>query len=580
MLVRVIWVLSCAFVGSFLLASPVQAKADIVFRNGVIYTVDETRSWASAVAIENGKFVYVGSSAGVESHIGKSTSIVDLGGKMVLPGIHDPHVHVVTGGLSLTKCPLYDAPSQREMLDTIAVCAGHNKETTWLIGQGWWMDAFSGISMPTKELLDSVVPDRPAVFMSGDLHTLWVNSKALEIAGITRETPDPDNGRIDRDPQTGEPSGTLQEDPAFDLVLKHVDRFTDQDLTAGLRHGQIHLNSFGVTAIQDAKIRLVGNNDYRSLNAYQALDKAGGLTLRTIGNLFWETSIDADEQIETMKAARSKQAGANFKATTVKIWVDGIIETETAALMEPYVNRPEFRGRLKMTANDLTDIVTKLDREKFQIHIHAIGDRAIKASLIAYAAARETNGVRDSRHHISHIQLIDPVDIPRFRELDVVANFQPLWAYADTWIEKLTVPRLGRERLRWMYPIGSIVRDGAIVAFSSDWSVSSANPFEGMEVAITRMSPYNARTKVFNAEERIVLHDAIASYTINGAFVNFLDDKTGSIEVGKLADMIVIDRNLFEIPASDISNTAVLLTLLEGVPVHGRLDDVQTASVD
>ncbi len=576
---RVFWVLSCALVGSVHLSSPIQAKADIVFRNGVIYTVDETRSWASAVAINNGKFIYVGSSAGVDQHIGKSTTVVDLGGKMVLPGIHDPHVHPASGGLSLTKCPLYDSPSKDETLNTIAVCAGHNKDTTWLLGQGWWMDAFGGISMPTKELLDSVVLDRPAAFMSGDLHTLWVNSKALEIAGITRETPDPNNGRIDRDPQTGEPSGTLQEDPAFDLVLKHVDRYSDEDLVAGLRQGQIHLNSLGITAIQDAKIRLVGNSDYHSLKAYLTLDKAGGLTMRTIGNLFWETGIEVEEQIEAMKAARATRTGKKFRATTVKIWVDGIIETETAALMEPYVNKPEFRGRLKMTANELTDIVTKLDREKFQIHIHAIGDRAIKASLIAFAAAREANGVRDSRHHISHIQLMDPIDIPRFRELDVVANFQPLWSYADTWIEKLTVPRLGRGRLRWMYPIGSIVRDGAKVVFSSDWSVSSANPFEGMEVAITRMSPYEA-TKVFNAEERIVLHDAIASYTINGAFVNFLDDKTGSIEVGKLADMIVIDRNLFEVPAREISDTEVLLTLLEGVPVHGRLNDVQTASAE
>ena len=261
-------------------------------------------------------------------------------------------------------------------------------------------------------------------------------------------------------------------------------------------------------------------------------------------------------------------------ATTVKIWLDGVIESHTAALLEDYADKPGFKSDITLPALELNRVARALDSLGFQIHYHAIGDYAVHASLDSAEFARTHNGIRDSRHHICHVQVVDPADISRFRELNVIANFQPLWAYEDAYIIDLTYPRLGSDRSKYLYPIGSIHRSGAVVAFGSDWEVSSANPLEGIETAVTRLGADGSTTEVFLPDERISLPDAIASYTINSAYTNFLDDRTGSIEVGKLADVIVLDNNLFEIEPAQISDTRVVLTLLDGEPVYGSLDDL------
>jgi predicted amidohydrolase YtcJ len=273
-----------------------------------------------------------------------------------------------------------------------------------------------------------------------------------------------------------------------------------------------------------------------------------------------------------MKRLRSEYTRGHVDAGTVKIMQDGVMENYTAALLEPYLIPSKSRGIPMVDPEKLKTAVTQLDAAGFQVHFHAIGDAAIRQSLDADEAARKSNGDLGHRHHISHLQLIDAADIPRFRELGVVANFQPLWAYADEYITELTIPFLGPERSAHMYPIGSVQKSGATVAFGSDWSVSSPNPFEEMETAVTRLGALGETTEPFLPEEAITLPEAIAAFTINAAYTNRLDKDTGSIEAGKSADLVVLDRNLFEIPASEMSDVKALVTLFEGKPVHGDLE--------
>jgi hypothetical protein len=538
-----------------------RAGADVVLRGGVIYTMDSVRSWAEAVAIKGDTIAYVGPTSGLEQHLGPRTRIVDLQGRMVLPAFQDSHIHPISGGIGYLSCALFDLNTKEEFVRKVAEYAAAHPASAWIRGDGWSLDAFAPTGIPHRRLLDAVVPDRPVYLESSDGHSAWVNSKALQIAGITPDTPDPAGGRIDRDPKTGEPVGSLQ-DSAMGLVSRHAPPYTSQERLDGLRHALKMLNGYGITSFQDASAGA------ESLEAYRTLDEEGGLTARVVASLWWERD-QGEEQVPGMIALRKKFTKGRLRATTVKIMQDGVMEVQTAAVLKPYVGKPGALGLTMIDPEALKRHVSRLDKEGFQVHFHAIGDAAIRQCLDAVEAARRTNGDRDSRHHISHLELFHPADIPRFRLLGVVANFQPLWAYADGYIRDLTLPFLEPDRARWLYPIGSLLRSGAVVAFGSDWSVSSANPLEEIEVAVTRMGWSGQTKEPFIPEERIELRDALAAFTINAAYVNFQDDRTGSIETGKLADLIVLDRDLFNLKPDQISEAKVLLTLLGGKPVHG-----------
>ncbi|MEE9229311.1 MAG: amidohydrolase [Acidobacteriota bacterium] len=546
-------------------SASVQA-ADLVLRGGAIYTVDAKRSWARAIAVRNGKITYVGSDEGVKSHIGSGTKVINLEDRMVLPGFQDIHIHPIYGGLQALSCDLSALETQEQYVEAVAAYAAKHPDKPWILGGGWSMSAFQPGGITDRQLLDAVVPDRPVLLTSADGHTSWVNSKALEIAGITRDTPDPAGGRIDRDPATGEAIGSLQEF-AGDLVREHAPPYTLEATVKGLKYALDMVNRYGITAFQDAGVDMEG---LQGLDAYRQLDESGELTARVVASLWWDKST-GEEQVSALLEKRERYTKGRLSATTVKIMQDGVMENQTAALLEPYVGKPGVTGFPMVDPQKLKQYVTRLDDEGFQIHFHAIGDAAIRQSLDAIEAARKKNGNRGNRHHISHIQLFHPADIPRFRELDVVANFQPLWALADEYITDMTIPFLGPERSRWLYPIGSLVASGAVVAFGSDWSVSTANPLEEIEVALTRMGPNGETKEPLLPEERIDLPTALAAFTINAAYVNSLEKETGSIEVGKFADLIVLDRNLFTIEPSEISESKVLLTLLEGEPMYGNL---------
>lgn len=537
--------------------------ADIVFQNGSIYTVDINHSWANAVAISDGRIIYVGSDEGAEELIGPSTEVVDLDSRMMLPGFQDVHIHPIGGGIEALACNLNDLTTLDEYLAAIETCASENPDKEWILGGGWSMAVFGPGANASRKLLDEIVPDRPVMLTSADGHSAWVNSKALEIAGVTAETPDPDDGVIDREPGSSEPLGSLQEGAMY-LVRKHAPATDLETRTAGLRYAIEMLNNYGITSIQDASV------DEEDLKAYRALDDRGELRLRVVASLWWERG-NGVEQIEQFKTLREQYTKGRVRATTVKIMQDGVMENYTAAMLEPYIGQGDNKGIPMVEPEALKSAVTALDAADFQVHFHAIGDAAIRQALDAVEAALAENGNLGHRHHISHLELIDPADIPRFRELHVVANFQPLWAFADSYITDLTIPFIGPERSRWLYPIASVSRSGGMIAFGSDWSVSTANPFDEMETAITRMGSGGETSEPFLPDERIDLPLALAAFTINAAYVNTNEDDTGSIEVGKYADVIVLDRNLFDVSPQEISETGVLLTMIEGQVVHGDL---------
>jgi hypothetical protein len=529
--------------------------AEMVLRNGAVYTMAAARTWAEAVAIDNGRIVYVGHENGIKPWIGSHTTVVDLQGKMVLPGFHDSHVHPVSGGIELGECNLNGLATQEEILAAIRRYAEQNPNAAWIRGGGWDLPIFPNAN-PHKSLLDKIVSDRPVYLSAADGHSAWVNSRALQEAGITKDRPDPPNGRIERDPKTGEPTGTLRED-AMDLAAAHLPEYTAEEYLQGLRRGLEMANEFGISSLQEASA------DSQSLEAYAELDRRGELTARVVAAMYVDPA-EGVEQIPRLAAMRKKYQGRRLRANAVKIFADGVIEARTAAVLEPYLDKPGDRGKANLEPAAFNELVTALDREGFQVHVHAIGDRAIRMALDAFESARAANGSRDSRHHIAHIQLFDPQDMPRFRRLGVIANFQPLWAYADDYIVDLTIPALGPKRSRWLYPIGSMAKTGAVIACGSDWSVSSMNPLDAMQVAVTRRGLEDISGSSWIPEELVNLPEIIAGYTVNGAYVNFQENETGSIEAGKAADLIVLDKNLFEIPFHAIYQARVLLTLLEG----------------
>jgi predicted amidohydrolase YtcJ len=534
--------------------------ADLVLRNGAVYTVDAPRSWASTVAVRNGRIVYVGSDSLPAGLVGKRTEVVDLAGHMVLPGFQDGHVHPIDAGIALGECDLNAATTAAQVAAAIRACAAAHRDLPWVRGGGWQLPLFPA-GNPSKALLDRLVPDRPAMLWAADGHSAWVNSRALALAGITRRTPDPPSGRIERDPRTGEPSGTLRES-AVAAVERVLPPRTAAETGAGLERAERLAGSFGITTMFSAW------TDEDHLRAPKAADSAGTLTVRVVAALA-APGADGDTLLARLKDWRRRYATRLVRPTAVKLFQDGVIESRTAALLSPYFDRRGDAGTPIRDQATLDRMAAALERDGFQIHVHAIGDRAIRMTLDAFARARATNGPRDLRHGITHLELIDPADIPRFRQLGVVANFEPLWADGDEYLTKLTEPALGPARSRWLYPIASVARTGAVVTGGSDWPVSSLNPLEAIEVGITHRDP-GVTTAPWNPAERVDLPTLIAMYTIQAAWAHHLERETGSIEVGKLADLVVLERNLFEIPVTSIHEVRVLRTLLEGRTVFKR----------
>jgi len=559
--------------------------ADVIFSGGPVYTAGADRRRvvratapggqpASAVAVTAGRIAAVGAVGDTTFRelTGPNTEVVDLGGGALLPGFQDAHVHPAFAGVTMVGCNLIGAATLADALHRIESYAAAHPEKEWISGSGWRMEWFER-GTPSRIQLDQITGSRPAFLLNRDGHGGWANSRALELAGIDARTPDPVDGRFEREPD-GTPQGTAHEGAA-DIVGAVVPRPAFDERLAGLLLAQRHMHARGITAWQDAIVgSYLGSQD--PLPVYLAAARSGQLTARVRGALWWDRSRRAD-QIDDIRARRETGQAGRFRAGTVKIMQDGVAESFTAGMLEPYLDtcgcQSTGRGLSHVDADELRHYATTLDADGFQLHFHAIGDRAVRECLDAIAAARAANGVNgvnDQRHHIAHLQVVHPDDVPRFAALGVTANMQALWAAHEPQMDELTIPFLGPERTRRQYVFGDLARSGARLAAGSDWAVSSANPLRAIHVAVNRSLPgaTGAEAEPFLPEQSLDLATALAAYTIGSAFVNHLDDVTGSIEPGKLADLIVLDRDLLAGPASQIAATRVLETYVQGERVY------------
>jgi predicted amidohydrolase YtcJ len=540
-------------------------RADLVLAGAMARTGVPGRPAVEAVdvAVRDGRIAAVGPAAEIRAPAGPGTEEVEILGGLLLPGFQDAHVHPPTSGLERLRCDLNEAEDAESSLRVVAEYARGHPDEAWILGGGWWPAAFPG-GTPRREDLDAIVPDRPVFLPNRDGHGAWVNTRALEAAGIDRATPDPPDGRIERATATGAPAGTLHEG-AMKLVERVIPPTSADDWERAILEAQTYLHSLGITAWQDAWV------GPEHLDAYLALAERGELTARVVLAQWWERS-QGIEQIDDLVERRGRAAAVDgVDAGTVKIMIDGVIENFTAHMLEPYLDatgRPtENRGFPFVEDPELVEAVTRLDREGFQVHFHAIGDAAVRSALDAVEAARRANGSLGNRHHVAHLQVVHPDDAPRFAALGVTATAQPFWASHEPQMDELTIPFLGPERSAQQYPFASLARAGARLAFGSDWSVSTPDPLLQIEVAVTRTDPDARDGDPFLPEERLEPQAALEAFTRGSAYVNRLDDQTGTIEPGKAADLVVLDHDPFV--DGPIGDARAVLTLVGGRAVHG-----------
>ena len=544
------------------------SAAELIFTGGSVFTGDPTDGKTTALAVRAGRIVAVGG-AEVTELAGPGTEVVDLRGRLLLPGFQDAHVHAVMGGVELGQCDLTGTTDPAEYLSRIDAYARAHPDAPWIVGGGWSMESFPG-GVPGRELLDAVAGDRPVYLTNRDHHGAWVNSRALALAGITADTPDPADGRIDREPG-GAPGGGLQEG-AMALVATLVPAVTPAERLAGLLRAQRLLHGLGVTAWQDAM--LCATNGYPDISdAYRTAATDGSLISTVVGALWWDRDRDAG-QIPELVAKRAALSGGRLRCGSVKFMLDGVAENHTAAMTAPYRDRhgcaTANSGLSFIDPVALRDYVTALDALGFQAHFHALGDRAVREGLDAVAAARAANGPRDTRPHLAHLQVVHPRDVPRFRELGASATIQALWAAHEPQMDELTLPFLDPVLAGRQYPFGDLHRAGATLAAGSDWPVSSPDPLQGIHVAVNRALP-GSGAGAFLPDQRIGPATALRAYTSGSAFVNHRDD-TGVLRAGHRADLVVLDRDLFAGPPEAIADAQVALTYIRGERVYAAPD--------
>jgi predicted amidohydrolase YtcJ len=550
---------------SFTLAAE---PADVLLLHGHIYTANPRQRWVEGLAIRGDHIAAAGSNAEMESYRGKSTRVIDLAGRMAMPGIIDDHTHFVWASAGLAGLQIYSArtvPEVRRMLQDYA--AAHPKDA-FVYGAGWEYGFFPPTGLPTKEILDQYFPDRPIAIMSGDGHSLWVNSKALAIAGITRSTPNPGadgspvRGIIVHDAK-GEPTGVLEEG-AKSLVLTKIP-FTHEQKIGFIKLGMAEANRHGVTGVVNA------TGDIPEMELYQELHQKGELTVRMTTAFAQDVGVRhtlSAAELRDFEDARKRFHDDWVRAGIIKFFSDGVIETHTAGMLQPYANKPGDAGRTLYTPEEFRKYFLELDKRGFQVMTHSIGDGAVRTVLDAYEYVEKTNGPRDRRWRVEHIETVNPEDIPRFAMLHVIASIQP-WCCPQNdkdWWNNVGTILANHEGLRWQ----AIEKTGAVVALGSDWPVTPINPFPTMQVSLIRRGD-SPHATVFQADQAFTLEQVLDGYTRNSAYAEFMDSKLGTLEPGKLADVIVLSRDLSKIPGEQVGKTEVLITMVGGKTVwrHG-----------
>jgi predicted amidohydrolase YtcJ len=556
-------VLALAFVCALGIATTIVAQdelpqlADTILINGKVYTVNNKQEWAHAVAMRGEKILAVGNDSDIEKLRGPSTKIIDAEGKLVLPGFVDCHIHFLEGSISLGQANLEGAKNPIDIQRVLREYAEKHADDGWILGGGWNYAMFGEENLPHKKYLDELFPDRPVFLVGYDGHTSWANSKALALAGINKDTPNPPNGAIVRDPKTGEATGALKES-AGSLVGKLVPKLTREEKLAALRAGIRWANENGLTRVHSA------GGDFESFDLYDELRRHGDLTLRMYISYFLDPPELRPSDLAAIEAARKKYTGDWLSAGVVKMMIDGVVESHTAAMLEPYTDDPSTKGKLFWDPEKYRAAVAELDKRGLQLFTHAIGDYAVRTALDAYENAEKVNHAQDRRPRIEHIETVTAADIPRFGKLGVIASMQPLHAYPDEDTLRVWAGNVGPDRASRAWAWNSIAKAGGHLAFGSDWNVVTLNPWEGLQMAVTRQTTEDKPEGGWLPQQRITLAQAVEGYTLGAAYAGRREKTEGSIEPGKLADMIIVSQDIFEIDPQKIAKTKVLETIVGG----------------
>ncbi|AXA54275.1 amidohydrolase [Pseudomonas thivervalensis] len=535
-------------------------SAELVITNAKIHTMDVKAPKAEAIAVQNGRILAVGSNDHIECLTDAHTQRIDAQGRVMLPGLQDTHVHFQLSSADFYhSASLYDAVCLEDLLHIIKTFAEAHPEKPWIRGVGFPSSRFNPRQL-TKELLDSVTGNRPALIFASDYHNGWANSAAFAVAGVKPGSPEPENGnylRLDN----GNPKGWLSEDAIW-AMGRFAPAYSEDDYLIAMKRYSKAFNSRGITGILDA---MVNRN---LLQNYQTAYERGDLGLRVCGTAKIFAHKPLAEQVQELISLRCTYQGDWVSLHSAKFFLDGVLENGTAALLDVRSDTGT-NAELMFSQAQINEYFTVLDRSRFQLHVHTIGDRAVRAAIDGIEYAQQQNGLWNARHQLAHLQVVDPADISRFNHLGIHGNFQTLWAQPNPDLDPLVNAMLGPDRCEWIYPIGELIRQGATCMLSSDWGVSTYDPFQIMQCAVTRQSEHgDDRYPIHSPQHRISIEDAVKGYTINAASAAWRETCTGSLSVGKYADLILLDRDLFNISPYEIGRTQVLLTLLAGKEVH------------
>lgn len=527
-------------------------KADIILSSNAVFTGLTNQSEPASIAIIDNKIVAIGTNEDIASYIGENTQIYRFEDQLIMPGFHDFHLHIIDGSLQMDCVSLADANSEQEAAEMVRQFAERRPEEPWIIGFSWNNESWINKQLPTVASLDHVLPNRPVILMHVDCHFAWVNSKALELMGINCETENPSFGTIDKN-ENGELTGILYE-KAMDLVFKGAFDFSRAKKAQMVKNFLQMAAELGVTSLND--MYAPSSEILADFELFKELEKRGELTAR----IYLTPALNGD--LERAKQLRDTYSSEILQFSGLKQFVDGVVSGHTALMLEPYSDKPETRGSTTFSPELIKKWVFEADREGFRIRLHAIGDAGVRLALDAFEEAQKINGFRDSRHTIEHIESIHPDDICRFQQLDIIASMQP--QHLASLEQEMYQLRLGTQRDKFTFAIKKLKKAGAKLAFGSDFPVVSLNPMLEIYRAVTRVDSTGLAANTWNIDERIILGEALKAYTVGSAYGSFRENELGTLEVGKLADIIVLDRNLFEIPEEELLDTKVKLTIMNG----------------